>query len=306
MSMQKLQVLGLVLAVVGCHTTSGDPPKAETPLPSETEGPARAEVDWQRTADDALRQRGESGAIVILDAEDGEVLAVAELAGRVEHPATVARNPASTIKPFLAHAALAEGTAGADDAFVCPTARDGLECFDEHGEVDLAKGLRTSCNHYAFALADRLPWATLRPRLVDLGLANVPELGSHAESIGHGDLSATPVELAQAYRALARDELPGDPSAGAAVREALAEAVARDDGTGAAARISNLRVAGKTGTSHLDPSESDDARYSAWFAGWAPADAPEVVVVVMLESADPASASAAVVARSLFAKLLDG
>ncbi len=60
--------------------------------------------------------------------------------------------------------------------------------------------------------------------------------------------------------------------------------VVNDGGTGAAARIPGLEVAGKTGTAQtIRDSDSAKGQDHAWFAGYAPADDPRVVVVVLLE-----------------------
>src|SRR5690606_17012461 len=56
------------------------------------------------------------------------------------------------------------------------------------------------------------------------------------------------------------------------------------DGTGRRAAVDNYRVAGKTGTAwkYADGGYSKN-RYTAWFAGMAPASAPRLVVVVMID-----------------------
>jgi peptidoglycan glycosyltransferase len=53
-----------------------------------------------------------------------------------------------------------------------------------------------------------------------------------------------------------------------------------EGGTGTAARISGVSVAGKTGTAE----SGSDAAPHAWFLGFAPADNPVVVVVVIVEN----------------------
>ena len=81
-------------------------------------------------------------------------------------------------------------------------------------------------------------------------------------------------------------------------------------GTGSNAYVSGYRVAGKTGTSETTQSETTN-RYIASFCGIAPADDPEVVVLVMLDHPEPedgADASggkhAAPVAGELIEKIL--
>lgn len=81
-------------------------------------------------------------------------------------------------------------------------------------------------------------------------------------------------------------------------------------GTGSNAYVSGYRVAGKTGTSETTQSETTN-RYIASFCGIAPADNPEIVVLVMLDHPEPedgADASggkhAAPVAGELIEKIL--
>ena len=56
------------------------------------------------------------------------------------------------------------------------------------------------------------------------------------------------------------------------------------NGTGSGAKISGQRVGGKTGTSEKQPR---DGRKIASFCGFAPADNPEVIVLVMLDEPTP-------------------
>ena len=50
-------------------------------------------------------------------------------------------------------------------------------------------------------------------------------------------------------------------------------------GTGTAASIPGIKVAGKTGTAEVGRGNI----YTAWFAAFAPADAPRVAIAVVLE-----------------------
>ncbi|CAL9402905.1 Penicillin-binding protein PbpB [Nocardiopsis dassonvillei] len=67
----------------------------------------------------------------------------------------------------------------------------------------------------------------------------------------------------------------------------MLEAVTSDEGTAPQARIDGYRVAGKTGTANRVNPETgtyEGGGYTATFAGFAPADAPEVVVQVVLHN----------------------
>jgi len=76
--------------------------------------------------------------------------------------------------------------------------------------------------------------------------------------------------------------------------------VVNDGGTGAAARIPGLDIAGKTGTAQMiAKSKAEKGQDHAWFAAFAPAKAPEVVVVVIAERGGKGGQVAAPIARKI-------
>ena len=86
------------------------------------------------------------------------------------------------------------------------------------------------------------------------------------------------------------------------LREALGAVVA--EGTGKQARVPGVRVGGKTGTAQTHEFRSDADRKRrdqdhAWFAGFAPLDEPQVVVVVFAERAGLGGQVAAPIAREV-------
>lgn len=88
----------------------------------------------------------------------------------------------------------------------------------------------------------------------------------------------------------------------AAVREGLERVVDDPDGTAhGSLGNSQLAIAGQTGTAQAGAGLADHA----WFAGYAPADAPRVVVVVAIEHAGEASVAAGPVARLVFERLAE-
>ena len=123
------------------------------------------------------------------------------------------------------------------------------------------------------------------------------------------ELTVTPLQMALAYAAIANggwlpepflvtsatsreESVPADsPCRARVLDEALAarltsmlEAVV-DEGTGEAARIQGLRVAGKTGTAQRAVNgRFDDDHHVAWFAGFLPLPDPRMVIVVALEN----------------------
>jgi penicillin-binding protein 2 len=82
-------------------------------------------------------------------------------------------------------------------------------------------------------------------------------------------------------------------------------AVVNDGGTGKAAYLPGVGIAGKTGTAQTHEFKSDAERKRrdrdhAWFAAFAPAEAPRVVVVVFAERAGLGGQVAAPIARDVF------
>ncbi len=77
-------------------------------------------------------------------------------------------------------------------------------------------------------------------------------------------------------------------------------AVVNDGGTGAAARLPGLDVAGKTGTAQMiAKSKASLGQDHAWFAAFAPFQDPEVVVVVLVERGGKGGQIAAPIARKI-------
>jgi penicillin-binding protein 2 len=130
-------------------------------------------------------------------------------------------------------------------------------------------------------------------------------------AIGQGEILVTPVQMAVLAGRLATAgrmpdpvfviepaseaeppaPLPFSASHLAWAREALRVTVA--DGTGRGAALPDVAVAGKTGTAQ-NPHGEDHA----WFMAFAPAEAPEVAIAVILENAGSGGAEAAPVAQA--------
>jgi penicillin-binding protein A len=68
-------------------------------------------------------------------------------------------------------------------------------------------------------------------------------------------------------------------------------------GTGTAAAIPGVEVAGKTGTAELRPNSTNPKDADAWFVAFAPARDPKVAVAVMLVGAGFGGKAAAPIAR---------
>jgi peptidoglycan glycosyltransferase len=82
-------------------------------------------------------------------------------------------------------------------------------------------------------------------------------------------------------------------STAAQVRDAMVQVV--EAGSGFAARIPGVQVAGKTGTAETGPGQNPHA----WFVCFAPADHPRVAVVVMVEHGGEGAFVAAPLAKQI-------
>jgi peptidoglycan glycosyltransferase len=118
------------------------------------------------------------------------------------------------------------------------------------------------------------------------GMQPTPMIVSRVEN---GILSRT-MRPQSAYRAIS-------PETAAAVRTLMIACVER--GTGTAAAISGISVAGKTGTA-TNPA----GRAHSWFVAFAPADAPRIAVAIVIENAGYGAAVAAPIARRVIATAL--
>jgi len=202
----------------------------------------------------------------------------------------------------------------ADDRIACRRRLtiDGkrLDCSHPEGlpPFNAQEALAFSCNSYFVEAAARLHPGELERRLVDLGFTRPSRLvGEEAEgrvinaqtaaerqllAIGASGIEVSPLELASAYVGLA--QTASHPSNSTAVvlagmREATASGLAQ------AAASRRITTAGKTGTA----SDAGQSRTHAWFAGFAPAEHPEIVVVVFVERGR-GSVEASMIARRIF------
>ncbi len=89
--------------------------------------------------------------------------------------------------------------------------------------------------------------------------------------------------------------------------------VVNDQGTGASARVPGLEIAGKTGTVQVVSHEAYqdtstlpwERRNHAWFASYAPAAAPELVIIVFIEHGGQGSRVAAPIAKLLYERFFE-
>ena len=148
-------------------------------------------------------------------------------------------------------------------------------------------------------------------------------------SIGQGDLLISPLQMAQAMGAIANGGILYQARIVRQVQTLNNEVVymysprAKDviklgavtleevrkgmigvvsNGTGNAAELKNVKVAGKTGTAQWGPKKKE--RTAAWFVGFAPADAPKYAFAALYEGAPGEVAHGGTVAAPMIGELL--
>jgi len=204
-----------------------------------------------------------------------------------------------------------------------------------HGEQNLFQALANSCNVYFFQAGERLATEKLKAMARQFNLGDcsginftnencgaLPDWVSDDErlnfTVGQARaLAVTPLQMLTMISVLANGGLnyrpfyPNSPQEHEKfhpelkgtlhfgdelriVREGLRQSVAY--GTSAAAKLADLDIAGKTGTS----SEYFGTKTDAWFAGFAPFEKPEIAVIVFLENGRGAM-DAAPMAKKVFA-----
>ncbi len=303
-----------------------------------------------------VEHRATSGSMVILDVPTGEILAMVnqpsfnpnargnvEPSARRNRAVTDVVEPGSTMKAFTISTALESGKWKPHtpvDTSPGTYTLYGHTISDVHnkGLIDVTGVITYSSNVGAAKIAATLSRDEMYDVFHRFGLGEVTGCGFPGESpgslpiaknwgpveqatiaYGYG-LSVTPLQLAQAYAALAnngrlrsptfvkgaqtQDHAVIDPQIAATVRTML-ETVVRPPGGGVKAAITNYRVAGKTGTSRTAVGGGYQKKYISLFAGMAPASAPRLVGVVVIH--DPQGVYyGALVSAPVFSKVMDG
>lgn len=260
--------------------------------------------------------RGRRGAVIASNPMTGELLAVWNPRAAFDQ----AFPPGSTAKLVESAAALEDGLISPAERISCRRVPELLgEAYHcSHPRADesftLASALANSCNYFFAALSTRLPSETLAHWYAvfgfgcpgegpgERGTAGQVRVGTDAmdkarAALGEGTVTASPAQLLLAYSAIATqgevfrlDYSRGDgnssrllrtvrlqPRTMEVLRAGLEECVR--SGTCQAAAVAGVRVAGKTGTA----TALNGSGTHAWFVGYAPADSPEIALVVFLE-----------------------
>ena len=283
---------------------------------------------------------------VVMNPSNGELLAVASLpsydparVGQVpaewRHNRAVedALEPGSTFKPFVVAGALATGVLSPAELVDCSgggvqVANVFIRDHARFGLLPVRDVLAKSSNAGTIRIGARLTSGQLDATIRAFGFGRPTAVGLPAEARGlyrspsywsgvsqaslaiGQEISVTPLQLAQAYAAIANGGLlvrptlvletrdqsghtvtpyhaqPGTraiPAPVASVLATMLEAVV-EEGTGVAADVPGFRVAGKTGTAQRPSAGSYAAgRHVAWFAGFLPMPDPSLVIVVCVD-----------------------
>ncbi len=303
----------------------------------------RAARGIQTTIDTGLQEAavvalaGRLGGVAALDPRNGEIRALAGIAFSAPQP------PGSTFKLVTTAAALELGLVKPSTEFPVESHAiiDGVELENANGEFcggSFRNSFAHSCNS-VFAplgleigapelveMAERFGWnapATI-PGEVPSTLPPAVEIDTPLElastAIGQFETLATPLQMASVAQTIARRGVRNPPTLSPRRRpngtRVVSRRIARTIGslmvdvvaygTGTAAAIPGVRVAGKTGTAELEDTRDpetgetlppDPTNTDAWFTAYAPAQRPEIAVAVMLVRAGAGGATAAPAAR---------
>ena len=280
---------------------------------------------------------GRLGGIAALDPRNAEIRALAGIAFSAPQP------PGSTFKLVTTAAALERRLVKPSTEFPVETHAiiDGVELENANGEScggSFRNSFAHSCNSVFAPLglkigaaglvevAERFGWnapATI-PGEVPSTLPPAAEIETPLElastAIGQFETLATPLQMASVAQAIATRGVRYPPTLKAGERGVGTRVVSRRIartigslmvdvvayGTGTAAAIPGVRVAGKTGTAELEDTRDpetgetlppDPTNTDAWFTAYAPAKRPQVAVGVMLVRAGAGGATAAPAAR---------
>jgi cell division protein FtsI (penicillin-binding protein 3) len=278
---------------------------------------------------------GETLALASWPAFDPNEFAASPAAARTDRVAGDVHELGSTLKPFTEAMALQERLTTSGELFDLsrPLDVDGSAIVDDErvvGRATLRDVLAHSSNIGAARLALRIGGSRQRAYLMRLGLLAPPTLElarsqapiapparSRRDIAGLGfgyGLAATPAALAGAYTVfvnngarIAPTLLARAPDSQAALTPVFSPAVTRQvlsymrsvvtGGTGRAADVPGLDVAGKTGTAEKFAGQAyaSDRNFSS-FAGVFPANAPRYVIFVALDDTGAGEAGGAVAA----------
>ena len=307
-----------------------------------------------------LKHGAKSGSVVVLDVDSGEILAMVNqpsynpndpghdtesMRGMRNRAVTDVIEPGSVMKPIaitsvLEHKIATPTTPVETSPGYSVVSGHTITDHSNYGLLDVTGVLTKSSNVGVTQLALQLEPAQMWDTLRRYGFGEATGTGfpgesagvlrNHARwrrlqqatiSYGYG-MSATPLQLAQAYAAIANGGklrqptfIQGsnnppisaiDPGIAASVARML-ETVTTTAGTGSRASVANYRIAGKTGTSHKVSSSGYEASsYVSSFAGFGPVSNPRLVCVVVINDPTGKEYYGGLVAAPLFSEVMTG
>ncbi|MFT6221360.1 MAG: cell division protein FtsI (penicillin-binding protein 3) [Candidatus Endobugula sp.] len=253
--------------------------------------------------------------------------------------------PGSTMKPLTIMAALETGRYTPDTKIdthpgYFRVGRKTLLDPVNYGVMDLTKIITKSSQVGLTKVSLDLDPTDIRDLFFRLGLGQSTGTGFPGESVGilpnyakwqpivqanfsfgYG-LALTTLQLAQAYSVIADNglkkpvsilKLDGAPSSKEVVDKKIANQVVEmlktvvlSGGTAKRANVENYVVAGKTGTVHrVGKNGYADNRYTSLFAGFAPANDPEIIAVVVVNEPSRGQYYGGEVAAPVFASVVE-
>lgn len=244
------------------------------------------------------------GTFVVVEVTSGKILA----SNNLRLAATTLQTPGSTLKPFVLMTLLELHRLDPAQKFLCKRklqiGSERLDCTHpiSISELNADDAIAYSCNSYFAHVSVRLTGADLvqafrragfdsPSSLVDndaTGNIRTPSNPAQIQlaALGAEGIEVTPLELLAAYRKLALRKRNGDIGKDAPVFDGLQHSV--EYGMAHAGNVDDMKVAGKTGTA----ASRNNPRTHGFFVGYAPAEKPEIAVVVFVQQGRGTDAAA--------------
>jgi penicillin-binding protein 2 len=256
---------------------------------------------------------GKPGAAVAIEAASGKIVAQWNLKVAAQRVTA----PGSTVKPFVLMELLQSGKIDSEQRLTCrrPLTIAGRRMDCSHSPAvtnfNAAEAIAYSCNSYFATVArglsarelgevfERAGFTTRSGLVPDEAVGRVSlaadEPHLQLQALGDWGVEVTPLELLAAYRNLALQKLKNSNPAAAPVFSGLEASVQYGMAHNAAVTPSSITLGGKTGTA----SGARTPQTHGFFVGYAPADKPEMVLVIYLENGRGSDAAA--IAAPIFA-----
>jgi cell division protein FtsI/penicillin-binding protein 2 len=264
----------------------------------------------QKSVDRAMENH--PGTFVVADVSSGKILA----SNNLRLAATTLQTPGSTLKPFVLMTLLDLHRVDPAQKLLChhklQIGSQRLDCTHpiSISELNADDAIAYSCNSYFAQVSIRLTSAELVQAFRRAGFdspsslvandatGNIRTPSNPAQiqlaALGDEGIEVTPLELLAAYRKLALRKRNGDIGKDSPIFDGLQHSV--EYGMAHAGKVDDMIVAGKTGTA----ASRNNPRTHGFFVGYAPAEKPEIAVVVFVQQGRGLDAAA--LAQIVFAE----